>query len=245
MGVLKIAIENGEDKQQDILPHGNHLTSHEIGHEAIGAADEQCLYVEEEHGINRVDAQVGERRQHRRGMMHLMEFPQEGDFVRKVMVEPIGQLIGHEGGEEDDAPHRPIRQRRSLARAEHLAHPLQHEHAGEMVADDGRRHDERQYEDIEENVDIIQLRAVGFPHFRGEKQTQRLADGLATADEPMADEQERHRSRQRDAKRPDEVELPLHEGEEKFPYSRKPRSERFHPHLPIPVDIPALADSGL
>jgi hypothetical protein len=52
-------------------------------------------------GLDRVHAKVRERRQHGRRVMDFMEFPEERDAMREIVIEPIAKLIGQKQQDRD------------------------------------------------------------------------------------------------------------------------------------------------
>ena len=121
LGVLQMHIEINEEHQDDVVL-GKHvlmrgLAEHKVA-DAVGGADEDGEDVEEDAHIDRMHAEIGQRCQHGRRMVHFVEFPQERDAVRQIMIEPITELVGQEQRDGDDCPERQRRQRRRRTGAE-------------------------------------------------------------------------------------------------------------------------------
>ena len=53
-------------------------------------------------GVDRMDAEVCQRRQHFRIVVHLVEFPQQRDLVTEPMIEPVAELVGEKQHDRDD-----------------------------------------------------------------------------------------------------------------------------------------------
>jgi hypothetical protein len=75
-------------------------------HRPAGQVDEPAMqhahagrhHVEKDQRVDRMDPEHGQRRQRLRGMVGLMEFPQERDFVLAIMVGIIAELVAEEDG---------------------------------------------------------------------------------------------------------------------------------------------------
>ena len=103
-----------------------------------------------------MDAEIGERREHFRGVVHFVEFPQQRHLVAEPVIEPVAELVGEEQHHGDDRARDVRRQRRGRHRADErdqagddavrdeligqdrpAEHHAEHEHVEEQIADVG------------------------------------------------------------------------------------------------------------
>ena len=91
-------------------------------------------------GVERVHAEAGQRREHFRGVVHLVQLPQHRDAELEIVVEPVAEFVGEEQEQRDDRAETNSRQRRRRRLAEDGDHAVEHAVGEELVGH--RRHAE-------------------------------------------------------------------------------------------------------
>ena len=122
VGVVQVCKQVGKDHDDRIAARDDKLrrllAEREIRH-ALGAAHHDGKNVVEDDAVDRMHAEICQRRQHLGRVVHLVEFPQELDAVTQIVIEPVAEFISDKECDSDQRARQHAWQGRRLRRAEY------------------------------------------------------------------------------------------------------------------------------
>ena len=156
--MLQVNINIDEEHEDDVVLREPVLMSgpaQEVLADAACEPGEDREDVEEDAHIHRMDAEVRHRRQHRRRMVNLVEFPEERNPVAEIMIEPVAELVGQEQHHGDDRPRHERRQRRRRHRTKQCGELIDDGAAQHLVGKQRPPEHDAEHEDVE--VEIAEI----------------------------------------------------------------------------------------
>jgi hypothetical protein len=129
--------------------------------ETVGDRGRERKEVGEDPGVDRMHAEIRERGQHFRVVVHFVEFPQQRHLVTEpVMIEPVAELVGEKEHHGDDRSRHVSRQGRRRHGTEQRHQPGNDAVGDELVG----QHGPAEHHAVDEHVED-QIADVGFRLF--------------------------------------------------------------------------------
>jgi hypothetical protein len=156
--MLQVDVNIDEEHEDDVVLRDPVLMgapAQQVLAEAAGEPGEDREDVEEDAHIHRMDAEVRHRRQHRRSMVNLVEFPEERNPVAEIMIEPVAELVGEKQRHGHDRAHDERRQRRRRGWPKYRREHADDAVGEELVRNGGPTQQHTGQEDVEEQITEI------------------------------------------------------------------------------------------
>ena len=102
-------------------------------------------------------AEIRQRREHLRGVVHFVEFPQQRHLVAEPVVEPVAELVGEEQHHGDDGARDVNGQRRRRDRTEQRVQAGDDAVGDELIGQHRPAEHDAEHEDVEEQIADVGL----------------------------------------------------------------------------------------